>query len=542
MFLQDLILKMEAHDNVSNSAGLLYGDTGMAITHFLLHRATRNNAFEIKANQLLEAVFEKAATLNDPTFEGGLSGIGWAVEWLSCEKFLTNIDAHSALEELDTVLCQRIAAWGTGNKCSLPTAVGYGFYLLKRMAAQTDLNDSFLLLVQHIQHSLYKIDTVTRLDFKEQHINDMCMLLQLLLQMQDRNAYFSSSILNRIDELVQQLLSDEEHTHNMAYLAIFYFAYSNKNQEQDAELLWEKFLKRLEPLTGFNNLTDANCFSLLRIALLVAIHFPALNKRLYLEDLIESLLRRELSGRLYNGVGALIIAGLFLSHPTLVSNWNELLFIEPLSTQVPKHIHLITGPKANAAIKRCMNSWQQLESHGYEIKIWTDDSIALFLQRNYPFACDAFIHARNHAEAADIARYLIIHAHGGYYMDWDVELLCVEGFLKICHDHVKGYLVIDPANNTLASEVFAASRHEPYLLSLVKDIVMLYEQQLRDAMFTPQYSGPYRMRDSLEKHANSSQALIPVKEIFAYDYSEIRTMPERPITQPLIHYWVHSWM
>jgi hypothetical protein len=49
------------------------------------------------------------------------------------------------------------------------------------------------------------------------------------------------------------------------------------------------------------------------------------------------------------------------------------------------------------------------------------------------------------------------------------------------------------------------------------------------------------MRDTLKKFS-TKQSLIPVKEVFVYDYSEIRIMPDRESGQPLIHYWLHSWL
>lgn len=78
-------------------------------------------------------------------------------------------------------------------------------------------------------------------------------------------------------------------------------------------------------------------------------------------------------------------------------------------------------------------------------------------------------------------------------------------------------------------------------MNLVKEIVMLYECNQRNTLSTPQYSGPFRMREVL-KNFSTEQSLIPVKEVFVYDYSEIRIMPDSETDQPLIHYWLHSWL
>ena len=208
---------------------------------------------------------------------------------------------------------------------------------------------------------------------------------------------------------------------------------------------------------------------------------------------------------------------------------------------VPKILHQITGPRQNFVVAHCLASWQRIQGKGFTINIWNDELLTTFISKEYPFALNAFLKARNHAEAADIARYLLVYHTGGIYMDWDVQLLSVPKFIQVLKDTPHGFLIQDPDNFTIASEAFSAQKKEPYLIKLVESIVELYEQQQRDTMATPEYSGPYRMRDALYNFT-TKQALIPVNDIFVYNYREIRSMPERPIVQPLIHYWIHSWI
>jgi mannosyltransferase OCH1-like enzyme len=211
-------------------------------------------------------------------------------------------------------------------------------------------------------------------------------------------------------------------------------------------------------------------------------------------------------------------------------------------SRVPKVIHQIIGLRTIPLIDRCIKSWKILESMGFTIKTWNDGLIAEFLLESHPFAHAAFVNARNHAEAADIARYLIIYTFGGYFVDWDIELLDCEKFLTISDQNPDGYMLVDESNGTLASEYFCSKKNDKFLLNLTKDIVTLYLNGRRSFLQTPQYSGPFRMRDSLITHPETFMACIPVKEVFAYDYSEIRNPPLDEITQPLIHYWAHSWI
>ena len=213
-----------------------------------------------------------------------------------------------------------------------------------------------------------------------------------------------------------------------------------------------------------------------------------------------------------------------------------------INTNIPKIVHQIVGPNTTPIILNCLESWGQLLEYQFEVRIWNDTTLVEFISKEHPFALEAFVNARNHAEAADIARYLIIYTYGGYYVDWDIELLDIDDFFALSNIYKNGYMLIDPSNETLASEYFCSIPADKYLLKLTDDIVELYNNGLRESFHTPQYSGPYRMRDSLAKHKNTIMALVPVKEVFVYDYSEIRYSPQPKPRRPLIHYWVHSWL
>ncbi|WP_288882427.1 glycosyltransferase family 32 protein [Pedobacter panaciterrae] len=209
---------------------------------------------------------------------------------------------------------------------------------------------------------------------------------------------------------------------------------------------------------------------------------------------------------------------------------------------LPKKIHQIVGPNPSNVVVRCLQSWRKLEDLGYQIIYWDDDDLSKFILEEYPYAYESFRTARNHAEAADIARYLLVYHYGGYYVDWDIHLNNINLFLELAGREESGYLVIDPLNDTLASEHFAAPEKELYLLRIVDDIVDTFNRNERDLMNTPQYSGPYRMKYSLQKYRHSKQRKIPVKEIFEYSYDEIRSQTTFMQNGIMIHFWEHSWL
>lgn len=135
-----------------------------------------------------------------------------------------------------------------------------------------------------------------------------------------------------------------------------------------------------------------------------------------------------------------------------------------------------------------------------------------------------------------------MYQFGGVYVDWDIELLIPDKFLSLLASNENGYLLKDPKNGTIAPEHFCSTPQDFYLNSLVKDIVGIYESGQRAALTTVDYSGPFRMKDSLELHKNTRMNLIEVKDAFAFDYEEIRSDSSRETTAPMIHYWMHSWL
>ncbi|AIM35471.1 hypothetical protein KO02_01450 [Sphingobacterium sp. ML3W] len=208
---------------------------------------------------------------------------------------------------------------------------------------------------------------------------------------------------------------------------------------------------------------------------------------------------------------------------------------------IPKILHQIVGKKSSDLVKECMESWRKLTNYGFEIKYWDDDKLLELIELRYPSVLNTFKSARNHAEAADIGRYIIVYNEGGYYCDWDINLNDKDQFLELVQQTPSGYLLLDPINNVPAAEHFSGTKNEPFLLSVINDIVETFNRGEQDLMFTPQYSGPYRMLNSLLRHKNSLQDLLNVKEVFEYDYIEAKSAIEFQKSGIMTHYWEHSW-
>jgi hypothetical protein len=210
---------------------------------------------------------------------------------------------------------------------------------------------------------------------------------------------------------------------------------------------------------------------------------------------------------------------------------------------IPKIIHRIVGQKPSPLVMHCINSWEIVKDHGFEIKVWNDDLLAKFMAKEYPFVLPAFTDARNYGEASDIARYLLVYHFGGYYFDWDTELLSLHKFLELHVQNPDGFLVQDPVNNTLSPDTFSGLAGEPFLFNLLDNICYLHKTGVWNMLKTIDYTGPYRMREVLYfTKSNARQNMIKPKDILLYDFWEIRNQPFRDEEVAMIHYWEHGWM
>lgn len=88
---------------------------------------------------------------------------------------------------------------------------------------------------------------------------------------------------------------------------------------------------------------------------------------------------------------------------------------------IPKTIHCCWFGKADKTplAKKCIASWRRFAS-GWEIREWGQQDVEKLSPP--PFFKDA-IQARKWAFASDWARFAIISAEGGVYLDCDVELV-----------------------------------------------------------------------------------------------------------------------
>lgn len=105
--------------------GLYDGCAGMMINDFLLYRYTCDEAYLQRSHQLLEHIFANIGGATSINFADGVTGIGWAVEFLAQQGFL-DLNTNELLEDVDGVLYNLVVF-----SDEQPVSIGHG--LLGRM-------------------------------------------------------------------------------------------------------------------------------------------------------------------------------------------------------------------------------------------------------------------------------------------------------------------------------------------------------------------------------------------------------------------------
>ncbi|KQI71378.1 hypothetical protein AN191_13305 [Loktanella sp. 5RATIMAR09] len=99
---------------------------------------------------------------------------------------------------------------------------------------------------------------------------------------------------------------------------------------------------------------------------------------------------------------------------------------------IPKIIHQTWRDHNLPVPKAWPESWKRLNPD-WEYRLWTDDDLLAFVQRNYPELETLYLSYPKPVQRADMARYLILHHHGGVYADIDTE--CMGSLDLIADEH-----------------------------------------------------------------------------------------------------------
>jgi hypothetical protein len=143
-----------------DSIGLLNGKTGISIFFYEYGRYTGNKIYTDYAGELIDEIYEEIAQNTPLNFSGGLTGIGWSIEYLVKNKFV-DADTDEALADIDNAVYRGILS----NPLLLESEndlFGYGHYCLSRLRGHENDDDNLTTLIKK-EHLIYLIDECERL-------------------------------------------------------------------------------------------------------------------------------------------------------------------------------------------------------------------------------------------------------------------------------------------------------------------------------------------------------------------------------------------
>lgn len=159
------------HSTSITDIGLLHGKIGIAIYFHHLARQSGKAVFSEFADELIDQVTESLSNETPFDFEIGITGIGWAVEYLIQNGFV-EADADDILEEFDSKVNQVLIH----SEKDLATTLAIGHYLNARLRYRTDDEENQRVLDLKFQTILY-IDELERQIYKTEPTAEIAYLL-----------------------------------------------------------------------------------------------------------------------------------------------------------------------------------------------------------------------------------------------------------------------------------------------------------------------------------------------------------------------------
>ncbi len=104
--LQRIARHLMLHSSFANDCGLYHGKMGAIIFFFRYARYTGNPVYEDFAGELIEEIYDEIHTGMADTFETGLCGVAWGLEYLLHQGFVEG-DSNEVLEDLDKRILER---------------------------------------------------------------------------------------------------------------------------------------------------------------------------------------------------------------------------------------------------------------------------------------------------------------------------------------------------------------------------------------------------------------------------------------------------
>jgi inositol phosphorylceramide mannosyltransferase catalytic subunit len=198
---------------------------------------------------------------------------------------------------------------------------------------------------------------------------------------------------------------------------------------------------------------------------------------------------------------------------------------------VARTVHLVwVGPPAPVHVEALRDRLLTFDPH-LEVRIWDDDALRTLQHRAL------FDTERNPAGRADIARYEILLAHGGLYLDADFDVhASIEPVFEALDRH--GLVVARQARTVYANGFLGARAGHPLLQALVDGIPNTYRWM--KGLSVPAVTGPHYLSEGLFTYLRQGGTFYELPQHAVYPwYSDEPPLPatDIPDTVLLSHEW-----
>lgn len=208
---------------------------------------------------------------------------------------------------------------------------------------------------------------------------------------------------------------------------------------------------------------------------------------------------------------------------------------------IPKTIHYcwFGGNEKPEKAKKCIASWKQY-CPDYEIREWSEENVSL---ANCPqYVRDAY-KAKKYAFVTDYVRLKVLHEHGGFYMDTDVELLkSLDGFLGD-----RGVIGFENDEFVNSGQMLAAEAGHPILHEMMEcynDVAFYREDGSMYLLGCPHVNTDVLVRHGLVK--NGREQTVAEVHIYPADWfnplDSATGLLEKTGNTVSIHWYSMSWI
>ena len=222
------------------------------------------------------------------------------------------------------------------------------------------------------------------------------------------------------------------------------------------------------------------------------------------------------------------------------------LFRRALARKIPRIIHYcwLGGREPSEEMVRCIETWRT-HHPGFEIRRWDESNVPAD-----PFI-DRALAGGHWSRASNAVRLHALYAHGGIYLDTDVEVLrsfeplrrhsCFLGF-----QYIPDGTPYKPFEMCVASGVMGARPKHPLVRAMLAEIPRSIEGPAAFEILGPQMATAVLIRAGLRQYSDTAvtiggATILPKEAFYPYFYREAFDPSLITPSTFSVHHWAKRW-